>query len=75
MNDSSHIRNIDIDVINALYDFLWRWADFKTVRFYDEKPLSFAIGIKSAELDDNKVTCDSSLYAELEDKSTVGGTS
>ena len=41
----------------------------------DEKPFSFAMGIKCAKLDDDEVTCDFSLYAKLEDVATVGGTS
>lgn len=43
--------------------------------FYYEKPISFAICVKSAELDDNEITCDSSLYAKLKDVATVGRTS
>ena len=61
MNDASNVRRIDVHVVDAVNDIMRTATNFIQMGLNQKIPLSKEICIEDAELNDNEVTCYSSL--------------
>jgi hypothetical protein len=74
VDDSPHVGDVDVDIVDAVNDFPWRCGHFDAMRLNDEEALARPVSVEAAELDNDHLAGDSALNAKLEEVAAVRGT-